>query len=124
MEQFEYEFLKALHSSEHLGSPNALRAAIALDVLVKVGSKFARFEPLLTTLSRELETSTYVPQKEGVQQPWNENGEAKDSLARRLEAAMRAGISRRTFFSELKDIMAEKAVVQDEVYVVVVAPEI
>lgn len=116
-EQFEYEFLKALHSSDHLGSPNAIRTAIVLDVLSRVGSKFARFEPLLTSIRRELERATYAQQQleapPGDQSSENDSPDAQHSL----QAAARAGLSRCAFFTEIKQTLAEKDAMQLEVYV-------
>jgi hypothetical protein len=115
-EQFEYEFLKALHSSDHLGSPNAIRTAVVLDVLTKVGSKFARFEPLLTSIRRELELATYAKYP---QQNLEVGSDASAAVDNSLQAAAWIGLSRSAFFTELKQTLAEKSVVQDEVYALI-----
>ncbi|KAL3660313.1 hypothetical protein V7S43_014841 [Phytophthora oleae] len=104
--RFEYEFSKALQSTDHLGVPNPLRTAVCFDVLTKISNRFPRFQNLTRVTRVELERSTYMkdPQpsvlKSDLFSIKNAGGLTSESL--------KGSLTRRAYFTELKEVLAEK----------------
>ncbi|GMF25074.1 unnamed protein product [Phytophthora lilii] len=104
---FDYDFSKALQSTDHLGIPNPLRTAVCFDVLTKISNKFPRFQKLTVVTQAELERSTYMNEL------LQTSNKKKNSLA--LEKAggfapdaLKESLARRAYFTELKEVLAEK----------------
>ncbi|KAF4035807.1 hypothetical protein GN244_ATG12170 [Phytophthora infestans] len=101
---FEYDFSKALQSTDHLGVPNPLRTAICFDVLTKISNKFLRFQNLTHVMRAELERSTYM----------NDSSVAKNDLVVTgngegfSSASLKESLIRRAYFTELKQVLKEK----------------
>ncbi|KAE9078801.1 hypothetical protein PF010_g23001 [Phytophthora fragariae] len=102
--RFEYDFSKALQSTEHLGVPNPLRTAICLDVLTKISTKFPRFQNLTQITRAELERATYMndPSEE------SNNVSALDPTVGFAPEPLKEALARRAYFTELKEVLAEK----------------
>ncbi|KAG6956685.1 hypothetical protein JG688_00011315 [Phytophthora aleatoria] len=105
--RFEYDFSKALQSTDHLSVPNPLRTAICFDVLSKISSKLPRFQNLTRVTRVELERSTYMKDssqtsvvKSDPVITGNAGGFAPEAL--------KESLARRAYFTELKEVLAEK----------------
>ncbi|ETI36668.1 hypothetical protein F441_17126 [Phytophthora nicotianae CJ01A1] len=104
---FEYEFSKALQSTDHLGAPNPLRTAICFDVLTKISSKFPRFQNLTRVTRAELGRSAFMndsSQMSAVTSYPIDNGNTGGFAAE----ALKESLARRAYFTELKEVLLEK----------------
>ncbi|ETL83549.1 hypothetical protein F442_17124 [Phytophthora nicotianae P10297] len=104
---FEYEFSKALQSTDHLGVPNPLRTAICFDVLTKISSKFPRFQNLTRVTRAELGRSAFMndsSQMSAVTSYPIDNGNTGGFAAE----ALKESLARRAYFTELKEVLLEK----------------
>ncbi|KAJ8559147.1 hypothetical protein ON010_g8304 [Phytophthora cinnamomi] len=105
--RFEYDFSTALQSTSHLGVPNPLRTAICIDVLMKISSKFPRFEKLTQITRAELEKSTYMKDLTLTEEELNSTS-SLGSTASFSPEALKGALARRAYFTELKEVLAEK----------------
>ncbi|KAG7392014.1 hypothetical protein PHYPSEUDO_002723 [Phytophthora pseudosyringae] len=105
--RFEYDFSKALQSTDHLGVPNALRTATCFDVLTKISTKFPRFENLTRMTRSELERSAYINDRSPTlvvkSDPF-----ALASAGGFAPEALKESLARRAYFTELKEVLKEK----------------
>ncbi|KAG1700779.1 hypothetical protein DVH05_011666 [Phytophthora capsici] len=104
--RFEYEFSKALQSTDHLGVPNPLRTAICFDVLAKINSRFPRFQALTSVTRTELERSTYM--KEPQPSVLHRDLFSVENAGRLTSESLKESLLRRAYFTELKEVLAEK----------------
>lgn len=105
--RFEYDFSKALQSTDHLGVPNPLRTAICFDVLTKISSKFPRFQTLTRVTRAELERATYM--NDSSQTSVVINGPTtKRNAGGFSPEALKESLARRAYFTELKEVLSEK----------------
>lgn len=119
--RFERQLQSALRSTEHLGVPNAFRTAVCLDVLAKVSVKFERFQQILVTVRREAESAIYITTKSSAannnndMEPRTESARSPPSVGAtpRLDVAL----ARKTYFAELKQVLAEKEALERDLYV-------
>lgn len=103
--RFERQLTTALRSTEHLGVPNAFRTAICFDVLLQLSAKFARFEQLMGVIRKEAESAIYIPPTAAA---------ASDPLT------MVGSFARKTYFTELRQVLEEKDTLERDLYVVFV----
>lgn len=103
--RFERQLMTALRSTEHLGVPNAFRTAICFDVLLQLSAKFARFEQLVSVIRKEAECAIYIP---------------STAAAASEPLTMMGSFARKTYFTELRQVLEEKDALERDLYVVFV----
>uniref|UniRef100_K3X868 Calponin-homology (CH) domain-containing protein n=1 Tax=Globisporangium ultimum (strain ATCC 200006 / CBS 805.95 / DAOM BR144) TaxID=431595 RepID=K3X868_GLOUD len=100
VQRFERELTRALHTTEHLGSPNVFRTAVCFDVLHKISAKFKRFEQVVAMVRKETECAVYLPKR---------NATPDDGAT-----AIEASFERKAYFTELGEVLAEKQSLERE----------
>ncbi|KAF1330516.1 hypothetical protein FI667_g5169, partial [Globisporangium splendens] len=105
IQRFERELTRSLHATEHLGSPNVFRTAMCFGVLHKISAKFKRFEQVVVMIRKETECAIYLPRS-----PKRNAESSADGAATAIEASF----ARKTYFTELNEVLAEKQSLERE----------